>query len=339
MTLKEIAAEFGISPSTVSRVINGCSKNFTVKPELRKRILDRVAESGYRPNPIFKAIRTANNRQISFLFGYRSIFRAGDTVETALDAAAEVLEEKDFGLNYLFDPFAREKNFSVPQWKPAGLIIPDVIYTRQLAALDQAGYPYVSLNGPAGSGGSAVMSDEEANMRQVLEHLYRLGHRRIGYINYNCETHLHHSVRDRETTYREFCREHGLPEIAGCEVNDIPVEVRFDDLIRQKVSAVVAYHLVIGREVVYRAWLKKIRIPEELSVITFTDSPSLRFTTPPLSCLDIAAAEMGREAARLIMAKTADAGFENGRTIRIAGKLVLRESTAPVPNYRKGNGV
>ena len=39
MTLKEIAAEIGVSPSTVSRVLNGCDKNFTVKPELRKRIL------------------------------------------------------------------------------------------------------------------------------------------------------------------------------------------------------------------------------------------------------------------------------------------------------------
>ena len=40
MTLKEIAAELGVSPSTVSRVLNGRDKNFTVKPELRKRILD-----------------------------------------------------------------------------------------------------------------------------------------------------------------------------------------------------------------------------------------------------------------------------------------------------------
>ena len=42
MTLKEIAAELGVSPSTVSRVLNGRDKNFTVKPELRKRILDNA---------------------------------------------------------------------------------------------------------------------------------------------------------------------------------------------------------------------------------------------------------------------------------------------------------
>ena len=46
MTLKEIAEELKVSPSTVSRVLNGRSKNFSVKPELRKRILEQIEASG-----------------------------------------------------------------------------------------------------------------------------------------------------------------------------------------------------------------------------------------------------------------------------------------------------
>ena len=72
MTLKEIAAELGVSTSTVSRVLNGCHKNFTVKPELRKRILDRVAERNYRPNPMYQAMRKKENLQIAIC---RKIFK------------------------------------------------------------------------------------------------------------------------------------------------------------------------------------------------------------------------------------------------------------------------
>ena len=81
MTLKEIAAELGVSPSTVSRVLNGRDKNFTVKPELRKRILDRVAERDYKPNPMYQSMRKKDNQQIAiFLPSY---------LEAALEADKE----------------------------------------------------------------------------------------------------------------------------------------------------------------------------------------------------------------------------------------------------------
>ena len=63
MTLKEIAAELGVSPSTVSRVVNGYSKNFSVVPEVREKILEKVRVSGYRANPVFSTIRSRRNRR------------------------------------------------------------------------------------------------------------------------------------------------------------------------------------------------------------------------------------------------------------------------------------
>ena len=70
MTLKQIAAELGISYSTVSRVINGYDRNFSVKPELRARILEKVRETQFSPDPLYRSLRMKNNRQISFIFPY-----------------------------------------------------------------------------------------------------------------------------------------------------------------------------------------------------------------------------------------------------------------------------
>ena len=57
MNLKSIAQELGISPSTVSRVVNG-NKNFSVSPELREKILARANATGYTPNPMYQAMQS-----------------------------------------------------------------------------------------------------------------------------------------------------------------------------------------------------------------------------------------------------------------------------------------
>ena len=93
MTLKEIAAELGVSTSTVSRVLNGCHKNFTVKPELRKRILDRVAERNYRPNPMYQAMRKKENLQIAiFLPDYLET-----TLETDISSGVDAFKLETIG--------------------------------------------------------------------------------------------------------------------------------------------------------------------------------------------------------------------------------------------------
>ena len=75
MTLAEIARELKVSPSTVSRVLNGYSKNFGANPEMRARILEMVEKTGYRPNPVFRSIRlhSAGAKAFSHL-GFHSRF-------------------------------------------------------------------------------------------------------------------------------------------------------------------------------------------------------------------------------------------------------------------------
>ena len=183
MTLAEIARELKVSPSTVSRVLNGYSKNFGANPEMRARILEMVEKTGYRPNPVFRSIRAKKNRQIAFSFYSRSLRQNGETVDRALDEATRILEENGFTFHYLFHPRARVECYPVPEWKVAGMVIPDVIDPAMLRLIEEHRCPYVTLNGVCGEAGSAVMSDEPANIRMVMEYLYRLGHRRIAYLS------------------------------------------------------------------------------------------------------------------------------------------------------------
>lgn len=242
MTLKEIAEELKVSPSTVSRVLNGRSKNFSVKPELRKRILEQIEASGYRPNRVFSSLRNKENSQISFLFYDRNLLRQTNPVSDAVDVISRELPKLNYTFNFIPCESVRNLYYPVPEWKVAGLIVPDVIYPRQLRNIEEAGIPYVVVNGICGKSGSAVMSDEAANMRLVMEHLHALGHRRIGYLDGFVPGNHHHSYNDRKRGYAEFCEEYGLEEFQSEPWKYSPVEAQFDELLKQKITAVVCYN-------------------------------------------------------------------------------------------------
>jgi transcriptional regulator, lacI family len=331
MTLAEIARELKVSPSTVSRVLNGYSKNFGANPEMRARILEMVEKTGYRPNPVFRSIRAKKNRQIAFSFYSRSLRQNGETVDRALDEATRILEENGFTFHYLFHPRARVECYPVPEWKVAGMVIPDVIDPAMLRLIEEHRCPYVTLNGVCGEAGSAVMSDEPANIRMVMEYLYRLGHRRIAYLNSPPVMERHHSGIEREQGYLDFLNARRLPVIDGYGITPLPVAEQFELVRRQGATAIVTFQLEIAVEVLETAWRRGVKVPRELSVVTFDDSWHARHTIPPLTCCKIAANEMGKETARLIMAKVADPEAYKTEMFRFAGEVIERESTAPPP--------
>ena len=330
MTLKEMAAELGVSPSIVSRVLNGYTRNFSISDELRQRILEKVETSGYRANPVFRSLSSRNNRHISFMFHGRSVHRAGVPVIEALDRIGEILEANKYDFGYTFCRLERGDKFTLPHLKSAAIVIADSVSGEQFELLEANGIPYVCINGPSGRKGCSVISDERANARLILEHLYDLGHRRIGYMNYPPDP--HYSVKERETAFRTFCREFDLPQMEGCETTAEPVIDRLNHFRKQGATAIVTYDDMLAMQLLSAAWSLGVRVPEDLSVITFNNPPTLEYTIPPLSGLEIPGWEMGEIAAQTVMKKTEKHDYMNGREIRLSGELALRGSTARPAN-------
>lgn len=326
MTLKEVAAELGVSPSIVSRVLNGYTRNFSIPEELRQRILDKVAESGYRANPVFRSLSSRNNRHISFLFHGRSVHRAGVPVIEALDRIGEILEKNKYDFGYTFCRLERGAKFTLPHLKSAAIVIADSIGREQFELLEESKIPYVCINGPCGAAGCSVISDERTNTRLIMEHLYNLGHRRIGYLNYAPDP--HYSVAEREQTFEAFCRERNLPLLEGRETTVEPIAGRLVRFRAQGATAIVTYDDTLAMQLLAAAWSLGIRIPQELSVITFNNPPALEYTIPALSGLEIPGWEMGEIAAETVMKKAGEPGYMNGGEIRLPGELSLRGSTA-----------
>ncbi len=332
MTLKEIAAELGVSPSTVSRVLHGYSKNFSVAPEVREKILEKVRRSGYRANPVFSSIRSRKNRQIAFLFVGAEIAGHGSVLNSAIDAMARELFRRKYEFNYSFSPDVPNRGYELPPWRAAGLIIPNVIHPGELAAIERNGVPYVVFNGVSGTLGSAVMSDESYNTRLLLDKLTALGHRRILYVNYPPIPTAHYSLEERRRTFLEYRRKNGLPELPEqCSYTPEELDATMRAVEEFRATAIICYESTSALKILHAAWRRGIRVPEELSVAAFNDEEMLNYAIPPLTRIRIPAAEMGCESVRLLMEQLEENRPPQPEPPRLRGTLVEGGSVAPVP--------
>lgn len=332
MTLKEIAAELGVSPSTVSRVVNGYSKNFSVVPEVREKILEKVRVSGYRANPVFSTIRSRRNRQIAFLFAGAEFATHGTVLSTAIDAMARELFRHKYDFNYSITPGKPGCGYQLPPWRAAGLIIPNVIEPGELNEIERSGIPYMVFNGVAGALGSAVMSDETYNTRLLLDRLTALGHRRILYVNFPPIPTAHYSLAERRNAFLEYRREKGLPELPEqrCFTPE-ELETTIRAIVTFRATAAVCYESGSARKLLYAAWRHGIRIPEQCSIAAFNDEEMLDYTIPPLPRIRIPAAEMGTETVRQLMNRISEKVEPKGSSLRFRGTLVEGGSIAPPP--------
>ncbi len=353
MTLKDLSRELGVSPSTISRVLNGCRKNFSIPDELRRRILDYVKESGYQVNPVFQSMKKQVNKQIAILFYSRSSMGTGYTVELMVDRAIRFFEANEYDIHFTFNRSRQPRmKYSLPPWKCAGLLIPDCSDPQQLSIVEASGTPYVCMNGIAGPHGTSVIIDETESMRSILQYFSSLGHRKIAYVT--AEKHAPPSPYDigslRLNSFRDNMLKmkldplivhvktvFGSNEFVGANFK------RFDGtpdycyemsdftpcLLQSGVTGIVCESRFV-MELLYWAGKAGIRIPGNLSIVAYDDLPFLRRTTPPVTSYRVPAEEMGATASKILYEKLhTSPDYRQGETISLTGNLIYRESTAP----------
>lgn len=329
VSLKQLSRAVGVSASTISRVLNGYNEGFSVKPEVREKILRAVQQSGYRPNPFVRSLRAKRTMMVTWLT-YKQGGRADTGVdESVLQSMARALAAENYTVSCNFLTEAEPEQYSA-HWPVDGLAISDVIDPSKLTRIAAAGIPCVVVNGISGPGVSSVMVDEEQCARLLLGFLFDNGHRRIAYYNKQTSTERllrHYSVSERYTAYLEFMQRIGVRPPPGHERYDIGA-VDFLRAVRADgATAIVCYDHLNMFSLLHAAHRLGVDIPEQLSVTCFNDMHPLEYAIPPVTCVAIPCEEMGRTAASLLLADMkSGAGARVGQTIRIPGTLVVRES-------------
>jgi LacI family transcriptional regulator len=331
-TLADVAALCGVTPATVSRVLNK-KKGFSTSPAVRQRILDAAQQLGYVPDLAARNLNRRTTRIIGMFASPATPVAEGVYVQV-IEGALEVLHASEYDV--FFDLSASRKH-AVPFWRFDGALLLQSPRPGIVEEFDRRRVPYVCVNERVGSPVVQVLADDRMGAHRAVEHLAQLGHRCLAYANAEA-THLaHYSIAERHETLQDAARELGIDLVPGHDVSFADgVEFLRDRVIGRHATAVIAYDHRIAVMLVAAAAALALRIPQDFSLVCFNDVFPVSLLPTPLTAVSVPGREMGRTSASQLLSRLAGRQPAATKEIRLPEDLIVRRSTAPPPSGRDG---
>lgn len=336
VTILDVAREAGLSPSTVSRVLN---RKGYFSPEKEERVNAAVAALGYRPPASAPGGKLQGTNLVGLI-----IPDISNVFYTALAAALlDGLRRLQYDMIVCVnneDQDADLKSLRMLQAKGAS----GIFYTHPaqgsnaatVRRIAESGVPIVELNRQREHDFlDAVLPDNFRGVHQAVEYLAQLGHRRIGFISGSPQiTTGYERLLGYQSAVRQlgldedpallkigsFTRSHG--ESAMAELLALP----------DRPTALIAGSNRISMGALMIMGQNSIRIPDELSVVGYNDTEWLTAWNPPITAVDIAVDEMARLAVDLLHRRMAGGSAAEGKpvTYHLSTSLIVRSSCRPL---------
>ena len=307
--------------------MNGHTRNFRVRPEVRQRVIDAANELGYKPNPMVRSIAA---KRTNLVAAVGSPNRRG--LSTAVHAAAKRLLEENI---HVCTAFIRPENGNIglPSWRVDGVLAVGIEDPGDLGAYKDEGLACVSLNGPTHNGTDSVNIDEHDAVRQAYEHLRQVGRPSVVYIAPKASEGTQRESRaqvQQQEAYIRMCDADGAqPKILelGDDGSD---EDALEALRGMESPGALAPNVRTSMRVIQLAAEAGVRVPEDVGLVSLRDEPLGLLTTPALSGVHHEQETMGAMAAELLLERLR-AGRESEtvpRHERVRGSLMIRGSSA-----------
>ncbi|WP_329158189.1 LacI family transcriptional regulator [Streptomyces sp. NBC_01717] len=335
-SIKDVAAEAGVSVATVSRVLNS---HPSVSPDARARVLAAVDALGYRPNAVARSLRTDQTRTLGLIIS--------DVLNPYFTALARAVEEEARALGYsviignaderpeLQDHHVR----TLLDRRIDGLLVsPTDGGSPQILDAARAGTPMVFVDRwIPGVDVPVVRADGCPAVRDLVAHLHRLGHRRLAIIAGPAAT---TTGSERVEAFRDALGEHGLPlPDAYIGQGDFQADSgrrateRFLALPEPPDAVFAADNLMaLGALDAIRA--HGLRVPQDIALAAFDDIPWFVHTDPPITAIAQPTGDLGRAAVRALV------DVIEGRppqSVTLSASLVVRRSCGEPASNRRSN--
>lgn len=338
VTIKHVAADAGVSLQTVSRVINN---EPNVRPAMQERVQASIDRLGYVPS--IAAQRMSGSR--SYL-----ILAINDRERTIADWQTRqgtdwvdqmllggMLKCAEHGYRMIFelvdthnDHVERELGAAIASLQPDGVILTPPHSENPLITgfLAKHKIPFARIGSITPGPGIAMTMDDKGSARRATEHLIALGHRHIGFIAGSEEYDLSNWRIDG---WREAMSDAGLGNEGLCARGDFSYEsgVKAANLLldlNTPPTAIIASNDQMTLAALDTANRRGLKVPGDLSLISFDNTPVVRFTVPQLTAID--------QPIAATFSKAVDLLITNGDTVVqhqpvvTEGSLVERSSTA-----------
>jgi LacI family transcriptional regulator len=330
VNLKALAEYLGLSPATVSLVMNDAPGAKSITPATRERVLAAAKKLDYRPNPIARSLRTRQTFTIGvivpeFSEGYFTMVMNG-------------VEQSLLQSGYL--------HFVVCHQGRADLIdeYPRLLLKRSVDGFllvntslnEPVNQPVVSISGHRRmSGVTNVVLDHDRSATLALKHLYDLGHRRIAFMKGQ-----RHAL-DSDTRWESIsaiARKMGiiiLPELCMyLEKNSWSPELGYPivrDLLKrtQDFTAIFCFNDIAAIGAVRALADAGFSCPRDFSVVGFDDIASAMYHTPSLTTVRQPLNRMGETAAQMLLHRIQFPHEAYPEMVTFEPELMVRESTGP----------
>jgi LacI family transcriptional regulator len=335
-TINDVAKLSGVSIKTVSRVMNN---EPSVRQITREKVQEAVKELNYQPNLAARNLAGTKSFTIAYVYDNPNAYYIIDMQEGILSACRQQ------GFELLINPCDSQKENitediinTIKHARDAGLVLTPPFseqpeFVKRITALDIKVVRIMSGDVAPDELSPCVMVNDREAAQTITQHLIDLGHKKIGFIAGGAE---HMSTIERYKGYR-----HAL-KINDIEFNKnlvIEGEYSFESgvngaqkLMAKEVkpkntpTAIFSCNDEIAAGALFAARLMNIKIPEQLSITGFENSPFSRQTWPKLTTADQPNKQIAHDAASLLISQIRK---QNGKNFisQYIPQLIVRDST------------
>lgn len=342
-TIRDVAAESGFSPATVSIVLNNAPLSRYIQATTKERIIKAARKLGYQPNQLARSLRSRRNNTIGVV-----VFDLTDPFCTPILRGIENSLYQSSYVSVLSDAHNELSRFErylemLLERRVEGMIVIanwTLVDIDLLADLEKRNIPTVVIGRELHKDTiNSIMVDNESGGRIALQHLHTLQHRKIAFVR-GPKMVVDSPIRWAGIT--AFAQSVGLPidpklviELPDRKEPNSGFEGGYravDELLKRKrpFTGVLAFDDMTALGVIRALTEKGIKVPEQCSVIGFDDVAPAALSNPALTTVRQPMEAMGSTAVE-VMLEALDSGLRTGDVPvvhrKMAPELVVREST------------
>lgn len=323
----------GVSTATVSHVVN--NSRF-VSDETKRKVLAAIERCGYTPNAHARNLATKQNHTFGLILSDISNPFFPELVKSIQERAIELGYDISMANTNYDSERALGSVQRMLEQRVSGVAVMtsemDDLLTRRLAEREVA---VVFLDvGKVGPYVSNIVVNYEKGIRAGVEHLLGLGHRRIAYISGPLRL---KSAQRRHLAFTRMMKKyestlHTLPWIYEGDFKAAGGQRAVVEMlqIKPRPTAIVAANDLMAMGALGELKKAGLRVPGDISVVGFDDILFAALTDPPLTTVALPREEIGRASVDALLNTIKD-NSRMGREYKITPRLVVRESTGPVP--------
>jgi LacI family transcriptional regulator len=322
VTIRDVARQAQVSVATVSRALTSPD---LVRATTRERVLAVAADLGYQPNLAARGLITGKTGNIGIVVpDLNNPFFTG--VLKGVQNQARLASHAVFVADSDEDPAAEDQLVRAMAKQVDGVILCSPgIDEQQVRELADA-TTLVLLNRRM-RGVPAALMNSGSGMRQVIDHLVALGHRRIAYLN---GPRTSWSNKERRRGLRIAVQRHDVDLV---DMGPFPPRYEgglqaADLAMAENVTAIVAYNDIMALGVLARLRDRGVRVPDDVSLTGFDDLMFGALCQPPLTTVAMPVVPAGRLAVDLLLDRLANRDAEV-RQDELDTQLIVRATTAP----------